>query len=574
MASQPAGSSGTGAVGTAPATAAGVTGDLEVASVALAYLRQLLATVGARGGGFVESFRFRVREIVVGGRQRRRRRGAGNENGDDDDDDDDYYSDSQASRTSGSAAADTDALAGRFANEQSVWSSGSDLWHVVGWALGCCTVLHKHRWRVWRPWLAMLLDVIESDWEERKQGRGHGNVGTDGGQTSGVEKTSAGLENSMLIRFLVDNVGRGSTAVKRAVRAIFAGTDRLSLSQYHPVFEREAMIRRVADETGERKRKRSDMLDLKNDKFGDYFADDDDDDSVPSSQQSIPGLSGSGGAGIVSNNTLVEALGDSLVLRYRLLDLVCLFYLLVFGSIQTMITLSDPDTQLIQAARDAPEHFSPMQALCFEIGRTLNAVPLDVFEAFVLHAPPEVPRSSVLCILESAAALLLPDNIRASAASGRVRTSSSTMDLATLRDRYACHAAGTASAGDNARLSLLIEKSLLVLWTAPDDDGGHEVARKSASEIDLDEVRLAVKRGIAARDSRWKKPRLVATAASSRQRGRPSKTRQSNHAAAEDPPGAATLRESAARIIEILDIMQAAAGGVTDADMDVDSAGE
>ena len=187
---------------------------------------------------------------------------------------------------------------------------------------------------------------------------------------------------------------------------------------------------------------------------------------------------------------------------------------------------------------------------------TLNGLPLDVFEAFVLQAPPEVSQGSVLCIFESAMGLLLPDGLRMAAASDMGR-----MDLAVLQKSYARHAAGPTSADDNARLSLLVEKSLLILWARPTASfHGGTPLRTHSPEPDLAALRRAVREGIDARDARWKKTKGGAFATGtgssigSRPRGRPPKNRPPPQYLA-DPPGAATLRESKARLLEMFDAM-------------------
>ena len=54
-----------------------------------------------------------------------------------------------------------------LAQEESVWNTATDLWHVVGWALNC-SINHKERWQFYQAWLKVVAYAIDDDMEDCK----------------------------------------------------------------------------------------------------------------------------------------------------------------------------------------------------------------------------------------------------------------------------------------------------------------------------------------------------------------------------------------------------------------------
>lgn len=164
--------------------------------------------------------------------------------------------------------ADDGHIRGRFAGASSVWSRGQDFWRVVGWAFNC-SVIHPRRWTYWKPWLEMMVDVLEKDFSERKQ------LDVDSAQDDG-EYSFPRLRDSLLSTYLSGCNNR--MAVRNIMKAVCADGTSQSTAMFQPVFEHET--KGPADSA--KKRKRETVLDLENDKFGDYY----DEDSFSSSQAS------------------------------------------------------------------------------------------------------------------------------------------------------------------------------------------------------------------------------------------------------------------------------------------------
>lgn len=151
-----------------------------------------------------------------------------------------------------------EAMGGRFAPSHIVFSKAESFWRLLGWAFNC-SALHPERWKYWEVWLGFMADVLDADYRER-------------------ERLDAG-DGSLLLRYVRD---LDRSAVKGIVRALFADGSAASLREFPELYDRETRAR--TDAGNKRKRTLSVNLDLANNRFGDYF---DDDDGL-SSQGSAP----------------------------------------------------------------------------------------------------------------------------------------------------------------------------------------------------------------------------------------------------------------------------------------------
>ncbi|KAG8161672.1 hypothetical protein KVR01_008659 [Diaporthe batatas] len=222
----------------------------DVSSLALSYLRTVLATVGPVNANLRDAFLFRGDS----GRGSRRR---SSEN-------------AAAGGLGGDVESDEDLVRGKTANKGSIWVRGQDFWRVLGWAFNC-SAQHPHRWRWWQPWLEYMVDVLEADYKERKRL----DLEREGCQD---EYEYQLLQESLLVSYVVPKNSRVS-ALKPIISALFADGNTSSQAIFKEVFTRE---NKVASKTS-KKRKR-DRVDLENDKFGDY----DDDSSTGGSEPPTP----------------------------------------------------------------------------------------------------------------------------------------------------------------------------------------------------------------------------------------------------------------------------------------------
>ena len=409
---------------------------LDVPSQALDYLRNLLALVGPLNADFRTAFQFHHTA-------RWNRRGG-------------YHSHGNNSDASeGDEDRDEDRLSGRLANQGSLWNRGQDFWSTLGWAFNCST-LYPHRWRYWKVWLEFMLDVLESDWNERERldleaHQAQGNAG-DAPLTSRRE--------SIISMYMDQQSGRRGS-FKVIIKALLADGSSISSTSFREVFDKEPRGRKK-----ESKKRKREALDLENDKFGDYF----DDDSISSGASEPPTPQkprdqrkktsfGSSHPGLV----------ESIHLRLRLFKLLSL----------ATYTLSQP--------RELHELYD-------EFSAAIKLLPLELFSLFVSQRTnPLLPETHVT-ILKELFRLLLPASHKDPGKVDPDGEATGSLSSLMLERCFVLHPANTAAIEDNAKLSLVVESAIQLLW-------------KCDSITYTDDFMGAVEKGIAARETKTKKKR-------------------------------------------------------------------
>lgn len=204
---------------------------------------------------------------------------------------------------------DVERIAGDVANAESLWGRAEDFWHIVGWAFNCSRV-HKKRWARWKPWLGMMLDVLETDWDfclrrSREEGA----------------KFEATLQESLLWHYIVGSASSANRTVRRRIaRAILAAASDESLKDYPEIWEKEL-------EGPLRKAKKEKQLGQVNFEAGDLADYDNDEDmqDAPSEGSDEDGSSDDSDDGSLSDHhDAARRLGgmDAIDLRHRLIALV------------------------------------------------------------------------------------------------------------------------------------------------------------------------------------------------------------------------------------------------------------
>ncbi|PNY24111.1 Uncharacterized protein TCAP_05948 [Tolypocladium capitatum] len=410
---------------------------LDVSGLALGYLRNLLAIVGPVNADLRAAFRF-----CSVSRWGRRPGHAG------------HGSDSDMS--DGEADRHHDRLRGRMANEASVWSRGQDLWTTVGWAFNTAT-LHPHRWRYWRVWLEYMLDVLEADWAERERldGEAHEAHGKTG------DEPLASRRQSMILMYL-DQPENRQPGFKRILKALFADGGGLSSSSFSEVFEKEPRGPRK----GSKKRKREQTLDLDNDKFGDYF-----DDASTSSGISEPPTpqkprDARREASFGCSN---PGLAESVALRLR-------FF------------------RLLSEATFVLRKRSELNQLYRDFAAAIKVLPLHMFSLLVTQREnPLLPETHVT-LTKELLHLLLPSNYKDPRKADPEGEAMGSLTMPMLEHCYVASPANTVGIEDNAKLSLVVENAIQLLWSCD-----MVVYTESFAE--------AVERGIKAREAKAKKKR-------------------------------------------------------------------
>ena len=208
-------------------------------------------------------------------------------------------------RTAEKADSGIEKIDSDIVNEGSLWTNAEDFWHVVGWAFNC-SVLHKRRWEVWRPWLEFMLDTLEADWGHRDAA------------------DLKGLQESLIASFLRDGRATGGSG-RRVLRAIFADGQTRAAHEFGEVWRNEP--KELKKEGGEKK-KAEQKIDIEADDYGDYLDEENDADLedepesvssrvTPRTKAHVKGAFTGG-----SNGGTILGGMDAIHLRFRLLAIL------------------------------------------------------------------------------------------------------------------------------------------------------------------------------------------------------------------------------------------------------------
>ncbi|KAJ4008864.1 hypothetical protein NW752_008820 [Fusarium irregulare] len=410
---------------------------LDVPSHALDYLRNILYLVGPVNADFRTAFQF-----ISESRWARRSDQNAHENDSD-------MSDADSN-------GDDERLKGKLSNDGSIWSRGQDFWSTIGWAFNCST-LYPARWSYWRAWLDFMFEVLEADWEERE--RRDKEAQQANGPDSEMPRTSR--NESIIVMYMNQQNGRQNGA-RGYIKALFADGSEISSLAYREVFDKEPRGPRKQS----KKRKREQILDLENDKFGDYF----DDESMSSGISEPPtpqkpkdsrkqGTAGAHSSGFV----------ESVNLRLRLFSLL------------SAVTWS------LQKPGD-------LNRLYEEYCASVKLLPLPMFSLFTCQRPNVLVSEARITITKEMFDVLLPSSYKLPSKVDKEGEARGALTLPMLEQCYVIHPANTVALEDNAKLSLVVEDAIQLLWAC-------DLMEYS------EDFEAAVEKGIAARETKAKKRR-------------------------------------------------------------------
>lgn len=380
-----------------------------MSSLALSYLRNLLAVVGPLNAGFRAAFQFRAPS--------RSRRTIYHE----------PYSDDGDMMADGGGGTDSeedgDQLRGKMANQSSIWSRGQDFWSVVGWAFNCSDAM-PHRWSYWKAWLEFMLDVLEADWTER--GRVDEEAHVAEGKVGRVPTTSR--SESLIIMYMNQKDGRHS-GVKAIIKALTADGHSVSSASFQEVFEKEY-------KQGNRKsnkRKREEVLDLANDKFADYFEDEAMSSGIsepPTPQKRKTTATHDGPADLASSG-----LAESVPLRLRLFT-------------------------LISAALHNLGKQSELGQVYQAFAASIKVMPLELFSLIISQRENPLILAAHITLTKELFLLLLPSSAKDPRNVDPEHEAQGMLTMSMLEHCYVGHPANTVSLEDNAKLSLVVESAV------------------------------------------------------------------------------------------------------------------
>ncbi|KPM43487.1 hypothetical protein AK830_g3057 [Neonectria ditissima] len=411
---------------------------LDVPSQALNYLRNLLNIVGPINADFRTAFRFYSIPRFT-------RRWDHNTHTNDSD------------MSEGELSGDEERLRGKISNEGSLWSRGQDFWSTVGWAFNCST-LYPHRWQYWKVWLDFMLDVLEADWAERERcdKEAHQLAGEDS------EMPRASREQAIILMYMEQQDGRTQGGIKGIIKALFADGCEISSSAFREIFDKEPKGPRKQST----KRKRDHVFDLDKDKFGDYFEDESLSSGIsePPTPQKPKDARKSGSAGAFQ-----PGLVDSINPRLRLF-------------------------KLLSAVTYAMRKRADLDRLYEGYAAATKLVPLQMFSLMVSQRPNVLIPESHITITKELFHLLLPASYKNPAKVDREADAGGFLTTPMLEQCYILNHANTVAIEDNAKLSVVVENAIQLLWSC----GMLEYT---------EELAAAAEKGINAREAKAKKRR-------------------------------------------------------------------
>ncbi|KAI0406641.1 hypothetical protein F4802DRAFT_606077 [Xylaria palmicola] len=339
----------------------------------------------------------------------------------------------------------------------SVWQRGRDFFSVVGWAFNCSS-LYPGRWQWWSRWLGFMLDLLEKDLELR--------YSLD--MENGSDDCPL-LQESILASYITQRSGRTADAVMWITKALFADGDTPSTSVFQEVWHRE---HKGKSQRAVNKRKRE-KVNVDRGEYGGYL----DDESVHSSQASEPPTPQKNRVQSLAagEDVLDTAYVETIPLRQRLFSLVS-YLCYNLGNV-------------------SPIEFSNLYQ---KFEQRVKELPLPLFASFVNSSTSALRIDQQIEMLQGVLFLFMPPSAPSPRKVDRVRFEQGGISPAILERCFLPYPANTIEVEDNAKMSLLLENLLMIVWRHGEE--GEEFTARLVP---------AVKKGVEARREKInkKKPR-------------------------------------------------------------------
>ncbi|KAH8879907.1 hypothetical protein GQ53DRAFT_852954 [Thozetella sp. PMI_491] len=147
-----------------------------------------------------------------------------------------------------------------LARRGSIWQRVSNFWEALGWAFHCA-VSYPRRWKHWKAWLELMVEVLEADWEERKK--------LDEANLYRASPSVSTSQSNTAKWLTIESRYIGDRPMKELLRAVMAfseGDNPTDRGSFNKVFSREL----ATEKTAEQKEAKLQKIDLENNVFGDY----------------------------------------------------------------------------------------------------------------------------------------------------------------------------------------------------------------------------------------------------------------------------------------------------------------
>ncbi|KGO64201.1 hypothetical protein PITC_086970 [Penicillium italicum] len=385
----------------------------------------------------------------------------------------------------------------KFNQASSLWSCAEDFWHAVGWAFNC-SVLHPARWERWQIWLQFMCNVLEDDWKERekkyleaKENQRDISVWSEMSEVSqrseregsqGVEppkkesrkgrkrKTKvvevhddlAIFRESLIFRYIASNSTAGRD--RRIMRAIFAN-GKSNLGEFNEVFKDELKIP-IPEQNSHNTKKRVGDINLDKDDYGDYL--DNSDEDFEADQGSTPPSPPAKGSYASkprrskrtrrgTRNAMDEATDPVKMPKASQTPSHETSNISPLGGYTSLALRQQLLSILSSVSEKLPRDFMSLDHLYDMFVENIRDLSLPLFQHFI--SPSNLPH--LLPEAHSTLCELLLYVLRESSAPS---SDNNYLTQAKLEKCFLPYAAATPSVGNNAKVSLLLEALMVLLY--------------------------------------------------------------------------------------------------------------
>ncbi|KAI7399279.1 hypothetical protein KC328_g4111 [Hortaea werneckii] len=393
-------------------------------------------------------------------------------------------------------------LRNRYSDKDSIWINAEDFWHVLGWAFNC-SILHQTRWKRYLMFLDWMLNALSLDLASNAK---HG-----------------AADQSILAKYL-GSVGEGRNNKRRVMRAILADGSTRSTGEFPEIWKNETKPpkRKAEDEVAQMDKKRK--LDLEAGEFGDYYNNSDSDIDSPAtgslprsrSATTLPSAKGSRNpSGDEQRSQTTAGVSSALA---------------SFGGLDSLNLRRQTLGLLVRLSQLSPATFLDTEDLFDLFTEFLRPLPLPIFQQLVFTSrvssrdDDDTTRGSGVNEQSSLDQMLL----RPLLASAAPAYHDNCLTQDDFQTHFAPFAANTHSAADNAKVALLLEDLLRLLWRSRDLEW-------------CEDLQTVVERGIEAR----------------REKVAFDGRRKKSQRAKEDEEAVAVMERCGERMLVVLDLVKA-----------------
>ncbi|KAF2718782.1 hypothetical protein K431DRAFT_287384 [Polychaeton citri CBS 116435] len=330
-----------------------------------------------------------------------------------------------------------------FAGAESLYAKAEDFWRVVGWAFTCSAV-HRARWQRWKLWLELVIAFLEDDLASCAAGVG-----------------GRAVEDALLTQYVAQFKDGGRSSRKAIMRAIFADGSDKSRSEFTEIWRNETRPPKKDKFDEKRPIRKRERLDIDQDNYGDYYEDSDQDSDLdpvaviqpeqaprpvgrPKRKLKPPPEQSSGKQSTTHTDTKADP------------STATTSALASFGNIESLHLRHNLLGLLARYCSNHPGNLCDIQDLLGLYTEFLRPLPISLFQHFLLPTRRYLDMHAQSTLDQT----LLQPLIVTSAP----RYRENELTQADFERHFAPFPANSSSVTENAKVSLLVEDLLRLLW--------------------------------------------------------------------------------------------------------------